>query len=927
MCQQTAPKLPIVQTSTQEPNLKFTGSRKGTSAFWRRQCCLHALCRVERLSPCKGKGILHARASLRKPFCTAAFQAQNIALRKRTRDRKREEVEAQIADAVEADRKGLTHLYKCMNTLRPKQPKRSIHITGPEGRLQSDQAELASVCAYFQDIFSSSTPKVQMAWHLQGALNFSLEEIRSALRRLSAKKALPVGQAPALLWQSGEDNIVNIIHQDWAIRFQPRQLEFPPAWHETHTVLIPKPGKPPTSPSNLRPISLLPAIPKTLARIAADRLKPFLEEAAFNMPQFAYLTKRQTLDSIDRVAAHCVNIRIRIAENRHNPFRTRARASFTGGMQLSLDMAKAFDRMPRTLLLRSLERTHAPADLIVLIMFIHDNACMKFQRNQHSQVIHTGSGIRQGCGLAPLLWAAYSLLLFSTMLRYLNVDQLTGFADDLHMQWSFDQPRQFKNACAQVGFILRDLRQAGMQVSSDKTVSLLALSGQSYGPEIKPFLRKTKSGRCLKVHDGQQEVLLPIKQQHTYLGVVIGYQHFERATMKHRLQLSWQAFHRLHTFLCSKKLEVGQRLRLWRAGVLSIATYGLTAIGLDEVSASKLRSHVHRQLRIITGNPAHLTHETNASLAQRYSAQDPVHDLYQRALRRVEQSRLTLLHLQNTTVQQRWSQLLSDFATHSENNRGEKGNLTEVTQVVRIQRSCNACGQQFGSFHALRTHVGKAHPEMSVALTKSSYPERSARKDEYIKHSVDGRPHSKHCQKQFSSWPAYMSHFNKGACPVLHMLPTEATSPAASSLAHGTHASETDAAEDDSVPIFHRSDNIAIAKQGLLTPLATHVRGLCKQSYCPECGVKCKTPMYVSRHATKLHASIKEANQAIIDWARNSQVPANPCTWCGERYSTQAKAHRNACPVLWACGHLLNRHSSKLRPPGQTTLRDDHSSQ
>ena len=559
---------------------------------------------------CKGQFL---RAVLQRWRAAAAFQVQNIALRKCTRDRKREKVESQIAEAVEADRKGLTHLYKCMNTLRPKQPKRSIHITGPEGRLQSDQAEIASVCEYFQGIFSSSTPKVQATWHLQGALNFSKEEIRSALRRLSAKKALPSGQAPALLWQSGESTIVNIIHQDWSTRFQAGQLEFPRAWHETHTVLIPKPGKPPTSPSNLRPISLLPAIPKMLARIAADRLKPFLEEAAFNMPQFAYLTKRQTLDSIDRVAAHCVNIRVRIAENRYNPFRTRARASFTGGMQLSLDMAKAFGRMPRTLLLRSLERVHAPADLIILIMFIHDNACVKFQRNQHSQVIHTGSGIRQGCGLAPLLWAAYSLLLFSTMLRYLHVDQLTGFADDLRMQWRFDQPRQFKNACAQVGFILRDLRQAGMQVSSDKTAILLALSGQSYGPDIKPFLRKTRSGRCLKVHDGEHEVLLPIKQQHAYLGVVVGYQHFERATMRHRLQLSWQAFHRLHTFLCSKKLELGQRLRLWRTCVLSIATYGLTAIGLDEVSASKLRSHVYRQLRIITGNPAHLTHETNAS--------------------------------------------------------------------------------------------------------------------------------------------------------------------------------------------------------------------------------------------------------------------------------------------------------------------------
>ena len=33
--------------------------------------------------------------------------------------------------------------YNCMSTMRPKQPKRSIRTKGPEGRMQSDEAELA----------------------------------------------------------------------------------------------------------------------------------------------------------------------------------------------------------------------------------------------------------------------------------------------------------------------------------------------------------------------------------------------------------------------------------------------------------------------------------------------------------------------------------------------------------------------------------------------------------------------------------------------------------------------------------------------------------------------------------------------------------------------------------------------------------------
>ena len=261
-----------------------------------------------------------------------------------------------------------------------------------------------------------------------------------------------------------------------------------------------------------------------------------------------------------------------------------------------------------------------------------------------------------------------------------------------------------------------------------------------------------------------------------------------------------------------------QRLRLWRACVLSIAQYGLTAVGLDDVGSAKYRAHVYRQLRIITGNSGHLTHETNSSLAARYAVKDPVHNLYIRTAQRIRQAQQTLLHLQGTLVQQRWTQLLSDFAIHSQNVHHEKGTLTEVTKVIRIQCSCDVCGQQFGSFHALRTHIGKAHPEKSGALTKASYPERSARNDEYIKHSVKGKPQCKHCNKQFSGWAAYMAHYNQRACPVFHAPPAEPSLSSAQSPAHGTLASGTVALEEESVPIFHQPGIISQAKQGAIGP-------------------------------------------------------------------------------------------------------------
>ena len=111
-----------------------------------------------------------------------------------------------------------------------------------------------------------------------------------------------------------------------------------------------------------------------------------------------------------------------------------------------------------------------------------------------------------------------------------------------------------------------------------------------------------------------------------------------------------------------------------------------------------------------------------------------------------------------------------------------------------------------------------------------------------------------------------------------------------------TLASGTVVLEEESAPIFQQPSFISQARQGEIGPLADCIHRQCKLSYCPECGVQCKTPMYVARHATKMHGAIKAINALIVDWARNCQVPANLCTWCGTTYQIQAKARRNICP-------------------------------
>ena len=392
--------------------------------------------------------------------------------------------------------------------------------------------------------------------------------------------------------------------------------------------------------------------------------------------------------------------------------------------------------------------------------------------------------------------------------------------------------------------------------------------------------------------------------------------------MQHRLQQSWQAFHRLSSFLCSKQISLQQKLRLWKTCVQPIARYGLDAVGVDEVSAAKHRSHTARQLRRISGSIAHLTHESNLDLHARLGVADPVAALCDLIRARVEKARLTLSHLRTSTVDQWFTLLLSETELHRSHTISQKGELTEVTQVARIACSCDLCGQQFASFHALRTHIGKRRPEHSIAQTHSSYAVRATRDDSHLRFAKGGKPQCSKCLKKFSGFPAFMTHFNQKACPVTHapQQPEDAAESNDVALACGASApgGTSSAASDEPVPVFKQAGTVAVAQTGDLAALAKHIREHGQMDRCPECGVNCK-PMYITRHACKQHAWLQQAHAQVTEWARQSQVPSNPCQWCGARYQTSNKAHRNACPTLWACGQLLLKYS-QLNLPGQGSL-------
>ena len=87
-------------------------------------------------------------------------------------------------------------------------------------------------------------------------------------------------------------------------------------------------------------------------------------------------------------------------------------------------------------------------ELINLIFYVHAKAELVFQHADKTASVKLGRGLRQGCGLSPLLWVLYTVPIVEDILQRTPSDCIAAFADDFHGQWVFRNPGSCKLASA-----------------------------------------------------------------------------------------------------------------------------------------------------------------------------------------------------------------------------------------------------------------------------------------------------------------------------------------------------------------------------------------------------------------------------------------------------------------------------------------------
>ena len=316
----------------------------------------------------------------------------------------------------------------------------------------------------------------------------------------------------------------------------------------------------------------------------------------------------------------------------HSKFAGIKKAACSGGCQLSIDLSRAFDSVPRSTPLRALEWAGIPTDLCALVISRHEaSSYILGDRNDaaRQREIHVTRGVKQGCVVAPALWTLFSCYVWSQFDAlagfHWNAEHTTWYADDFHFQWELSTYKQCRQVGLDINMIFSTLKAHGLQINPEKSHFLVEVRGS----DAEKWLRKHK----VRSSDGVgwmsrfnlfTKAEVPLVKSLKYLGVVLSYRFFEDETLRYRMGLAQAHRNRLAKVLQGRDgLGVDQRKRIWQVCVQTSQTYGLVAVGITEAGLKKLHIQTMKHVRAFAKSPRHITRKSDEALLGRLGARRP----------------------------------------------------------------------------------------------------------------------------------------------------------------------------------------------------------------------------------------------------------------------------------------------------------------
>ena len=472
---------------------------------------------------------------------TAFKQAQRT-VRDFSKNKRLQFLEDQLkAAAAASDRGDIRTLHVIINKVAPKTRRPRPQIRNEEGKMVSPTCELKLIKDdFWQQIYTSNFP---IELNEPGTLALDADSFAQALAKLPSYKSLPGQYAPSIVWKLASRPIADLLQRTIFEAWQRDSIKVPQEWRDAWLALILKPSKSGKHPSDYRPIGLTDPIGKTVL-------------GTLHLPQFAYIRHRGTAQAIARAFEHVHHAHALLMEQKLTLSGRKAGAKpeqLTGAITVSIDLSKAFDSLEPVIMQRALDHSALPQSVKELILQWHHGLSYHLQHERLTGSVQCQRGIRQGCRIAPSIWALFTALAMQEIDAEWCKQHSTWYADDTLFQAIFHNEHQLRQTLAAIAKALCVLKALGMTISTSKCAVLLELRGTKAKKAKAQVLTQHQQRLHLVVEHAGTQWKLPVVSKLDYLGAVLSYHKPKDATVDRRLQASRAAFERLRPVLTKRE--------------------------------------------------------------------------------------------------------------------------------------------------------------------------------------------------------------------------------------------------------------------------------------------------------------------------------------------------------------------------------------
>ena len=667
-----------------------------------------------------------------------------------------------------ANRHDAHRLHHLISRHAPKAPKRPIHLRTPGGALAHPYEEIALYRQHIHEVWHSDHA-IPNHHTTPPGVPFSEYDLQQAFAHAPLHKAVAKPFLPGVIIRALAEPLAHYIFPLLEVWWQQNPPYFPQEWKDGWLCFLNKPGKPPNTPNNLRPICLQEPIGKCISGLLASLASQQVFPVLCQWPQFAYTQLRSAQDAILRVAVHCQKVRT-LTQMQRPSVHTRAtgfeKHLTCGGIQMFVDLSRAFDSVPRHALFPDLHSFGISNDLANLLTALHTGTNYHFFHSGEFHTVSTGKGVRQGCKIAPLLWSCYMLKFMRLVADALGPQwvrqHLTLFADDLHIGILFHNQSELLQALSSFGIVLDILTDLGMTINVAKSAVQLKIAGTSYRKLVSRLIRRTVNGAFVQIPRQKDASWIRLEGKTPYLGVTVSYGPLEALTLQTRMSAGQSAFRRLRLWLTRRQISVKNRLRLWHTCIFPVFTYGIFTVGLTYQGLHNLQQIMYRQLRLILGDHAYCTRRTHQEALASRDCATPLQRL------------LTAVQAQLRSTQTRQSSLLEQDIVHL----SAWDCLIHAKRLIEIELlqgpavpiaadseadpqtkrifQCPHCEFATDNIPNLRRHRTNIHNDTQYRTLPADISQNA----------IMGLPQCRNCFTAFTTWRSFRVHLQRGVCQV-----------------------------------------------------------------------------------------------------------------------------------------------------------------